>query len=768
MNAPSAKEAVDQTGASATAQKLRRWRALQFAVGAALFALADWLLWTFPFGNWWLLSLAALLGIVQWRNERTWLIVLPLLIATLDLGAWSGRFLFSEQDALFAVLVGAALMAGQYEGSGRQVVRLCFAPLWLITVAVAVGLARGVQAPLDLDANAWNGYLTSWNAIRIAKGPFWGLVLWPLLGRQLQMDRAATEKTLAIGMAVALTGLGIHVLWERGFAADLVLAKSIYGLIATWLDLSASYRVTGPFSQMQLGGEAIDGFLVLCMPFAWLLLLQARRPLVFLLAVVAVGLAGYALLMTFTRTTYAASGTALLAFGITVLSGVRSAHRLRLAAAVLYAVLGAALFIYGFRLGGTLTMAGYLIVVLAATGTGMFKGRAAANALAICFLILFVAGLALSIHGMTSSKWNVVSASTAFAVAIPSALLLAAGGLAAARALRPVMSLRAGVAAIAALAVLLPMATLAFSGTKMEQRFADVSPDFGVRRRHWNEVMALMPDDLPTTVFGMGLGRFPRTFLFGASGPTGTWQFGHEGSQPFLRLRGTGSLCYGQRMAHLEPGVYRIEIGIRNPSAHPANLAVKLQPRRLLESERWQPATEQLNFALESGASTWKHLEGVLRLSGRSSPPWYDARFPVLALSNQGNERSVVDVAYVRLIDAAGRDRLDNGNFAAGGDRWFAYDDFQHLEWHAKNFYIALFFDMGVLGLAAFGLAGLFGLISSWRQAQSPSPFGSATVASILGFLALGTTSTLLDVPQVMSLMLVVVTAALWRPTSQA
>ena len=316
---------IDQTGPRSPAPRFRPPRALQFAAGLPFIAFAGWLLWTFPIGRPWLLCLAVVLGVVQWRNGRTWLVALPVLIGTVDLGAWSGRFLFSEQDALLAVLVGVALVSGQYEGSGRQLVRRDFAPLWLVIVALAVGVIRGLQPPLELDANAWNGYLTGWNAVRIAKGPFWALALWPLLGRQLDEDRKATETALAAGMAAALVGLGILVLWERGFASDLIRAESVWGLFATWMDLSGSYRITGPFSQMHLGGEAVDGFLLLCWPFACLLLFQARRPLLFVLALLAVGLAAYGVLVTFTRTTYAATAIALLAFGMAAAAGLRRA-----------------------------------------------------------------------------------------------------------------------------------------------------------------------------------------------------------------------------------------------------------------------------------------------------------------------------------------------------------------------------------------------------------------------------------------------------------
>ena len=196
----------------------------QRGLGLCLLGLGVGLLWDYPLGRPWLTILALVLGAAQWRDPRAWLIALPVLLAVVDLGVWSGRLLLGEQDALLAILAGSAWAAGQVSGSGAHLLRHSFVPVWFLALVLLVGLVRGLFPLAALDANAWNGYLSNWNALRVAKGPLWALVFWPLLAAQLSADRTATETRLAVGCALALSAFGGLVLWERGLLIDLVTA----------------------------------------------------------------------------------------------------------------------------------------------------------------------------------------------------------------------------------------------------------------------------------------------------------------------------------------------------------------------------------------------------------------------------------------------------------------------------------------------------------------------------------------------------------------
>ncbi len=741
----------------------------QRGLGLCLLGLGVGLLWDYPLGRPWLAILALVLGAAQWRDPRAWLIALPVLLAVVDLGAWSGRLLLGEQDALLAILAGSAWAAGQASGSGAHLLRRSFVPVWFLALVLLVGLVRGLFPLAALDANAWNGYLSGWNALRVAKGPLWALVFWPLLAAQLSADRTATETRLAVGCALALSAFGGLVLWERGLLIDLVTATNLTGLAATWLDLSGTYRITGPVSQMHLGGEAVDGLLVLAWPLALWTLLRARRWPLVLLGAAALGLAAYALMVTFTRTTYLAVGVAFLTLVSALTSAVAAGHAGlsvgRLAATAGYLLVSLALFLLGYRWGGSLLLLGYLPVILGGLAAGLSVRRGASAALLGGGLaVLFAAGAALALRAMLTSRWNAVALAPALAIVLPSILVLGVGGLAVGRMLRPHLGWRAAGTLLLGLGLLLATVTLSLSGYQIQARAATAGQDLKTRLAHWQHGLSLRAAAPLTVLLGEGLGSFPLTNVTSAADHSaGIWFFPPAGRSPYLRLAGTGDLCFGQRLTGLIPGSYRVLVRARNPGRSAAGLKIKLQPRRLLEPERWQPSTRELGFPLPAGAADWQDLAGRFDLDAASLPPWYDPRTTVFVLTNQGAAGSVIDIARVRLLDPAGRDLLANGDFSAGGDRWFAFNDFRHLAWHLKNLYVALYFDLGLLGLAAFAALSVTALGRAFGQARRGHLFGAASAAALVGFLVLGLTGTLLDVPALMTLFLLLALCALWR-----
>jgi len=744
-------------------------RTCQMVAGSFLLASGFVILWGYPVARLPLILLALALLVAQWLKPATWLVALPPVLACVDLGAWSGRLLFNEQDALLAVLAGSAMVAGQYTGSGGQMRRRSFWPLWLFAFALAVGLVRGLLPLTQWDANAWSGYLTGWNALRVAKGALWALVFSPLLAVQMASDRTEAELRLGQGFVLALIGFGVFVLWERGFFADLVTAQNVWGLVASWLDLSGRFRIAGPSSQMHLGGEVVDGILLVAWPFALWMGWRAKSWSALLLALVALGLALYSVMVTFTRMTYLAFGLSLLVFLVTGLAGGRHLSTGQLVTAGGYVLLASALFLVGFRFGGSVLLLGYLLLLLGGIVAGRIpRSTFSRPALAGVLTILLAIGAALAIRAVLTSKWSEVSLGKALVIVAPSAMILLAGGFAFGKALRSAVSWRQMTVLLGCLGLLLPAAALSLSGYQMHSRIATVGQDLDARKAHWRKGLSLLGDDLGNRILGQGLGTFPRTNLMLARDHhEGIWHFVDDAQWRGLRLVGTGSLCVGQRLTALMPGRYLFLARVRNPSDQNAVLAIKLQPRRMLEAESWQPTTAGLTFQLEAGGLQWQELRGHLDLTAASSPPWHSPRLPVFVVTNDGADSSAIDVSELRLVRPDGEDVLVNGNFAMGGDRWFAYNDFNHLPWHLKNLYVALYFDLGLLGVVTFLILVLVAVWRSLAHAVRGYPFRSAVAAAMIGFLALGAAGTLLDVPPLMTMFLLLSTAGLWREQLQ-
>ncbi|MEF8727729.1 MAG: hypothetical protein V5B34_05910 [Accumulibacter sp.] len=739
------------------------------AAGSFLVASGLVVLWSYPVARLPLILLALTLLVAQWLKPTSWLLAVPPVLAFVDLGAWSGRLLFNEQDALLAVLAGSAMAAGQYSGTGDQMRRRSFWPLWLFALALAVGFVRGLLPLTQWDANAWHGYLTGWNALRVAKGALWALIFAPLLAVQMAADRAQAELRLGQGLVVALVGFGVFVLWERGFFADVVTARNVWGLVASWLDLSGRFRIAGPSSQMHLGGEAVDGILILTWPFALWMGWRAKAWPALVLALFALALALYAVMVTFTRMTYVAFGLSLLVFLVSGLAGGRNLAKGQLVTAGGYVLLASALFIVGFRFGGSVLLLGYLLLLIGGIVAGRIpRSTVSLPVLAGVLTILLAIGAALAMRGVLTSKWSDVSLGKALVVVAPSGMILLAGGFAFGRTLRSAVSWRQMTVLLGCLALLLPAGALSLSGYQMQSRIETVGQDLESRKAHWQKGLSLLGDDLGNRILGQGLGTFPRTNLMLARDHReGIWYFVDNAEWRGLRLVGTGSLCVGQRLGALTLGRYSVFARVRNPSDKNAALAIKLQPRRMLEAENWQPSTVALTFRLAAGSLQWQEVHGHLDLTASSSPPWHSPRRPVFVVTNYGADASAIDISELRLVGPDGEDVLVNGNFATGGDRWFAYNDFSHLPWHLKNLYVALYFDLGLLGVVTFLILVLVAVWRSLAHAVRGYPFRSAAAAAIIGFLALGAAGTLLDVPPLMTIFLLLATAGLWRERVQ-
>ena len=736
---------------------------LQALLGCALLALGVLLLWDFPVWRLPLMVLASVLAAAQWRDPRAWLLAVPMLFGVIDLGVWSGRLLAGEQDALLAVLAGTALVAGHYGGAGGQLVRRSFAPLWVLAAVLVIALVRGLT-PLTLpDANAWSGYLTGWNALREVKGPLWALVFWPLLAVQLRADRAATEARLALGFAWSLVGFGLYVLWERGLVDDLLNARNLSGLFATWLDLANVYRITGPFSQMHLGGEAIDGYLMLAWPFALWVILRAQARWQVVLGVLALMLAAYAVVLTFTRTTYLAAGVSAIIFAALWFRGEARLPLGRMAGLMAYVILCTVLLLWGFPHGGVLLILGYLAVIGGTLAAGWFASGAPGSVAAGLGLAGVSVGTLLALRGILTSKWGALGLGPALALVVPSVLVMGVAGYPLGRALRAVLRPRDAAAVVLGLAVLLPALTLGLKGAHMSERMTSARSDWAVRVGHWERALSLLADDWPTRLLGAGLGTFPSTHrMLQPDYSGGVWLFDHSGPDAYLRLLGSGSLFVGQRLLGIPPGRYHLRLRMRSAGAEPARLLVSLQPRHLLELQNFQPQTQDWRFAAESGRD-WQEVSREIDLDTAAAPPWSDARYTVFALSSAAGRQAAIDVTDLSLRDQAGDEWLANGDFVQGGDHWFAYNDFEHLDWHLKNFYVALYFELGALGLLAFALLALTALVRARGEARRGRLFSAAVAAALVGFLVLGMTGTLLDVPALMTLSLLLMTAALWR-----
>lgn len=258
-------------------------------LGATLLATAAWSSLVFP------LPLSVLAGLAVYaavlvRYPTAYLLALPVALGAIDLAPWSGRLFWDEFDFVVLTTLGVRLLMRLPQRQRRlPLPRIALA---LLAIAVGGSLIVGLLPLQALDAHAFAGYLSPFNAARIAKGYLWGLALLWLMSRDAEGGFDIGGK-FAVGCGLALAAIALWVAVER---------VAFTGLWAFDVD----FRVAGPVAAMHVGGAYLDSLLVALLPFTFVLASRAGSLPVRIgwLAVAALGV--YAIVVTFSRATLAA------------------------------------------------------------------------------------------------------------------------------------------------------------------------------------------------------------------------------------------------------------------------------------------------------------------------------------------------------------------------------------------------------------------------------------------------------------------------------
>ena len=726
------------------------------------------------------------------RFDHAWLLLLPALLPIVDLAPWTGWLTFEEFDILvLGAAAGAWLRHGWAPGisAPARPSKLLLLLVALCLLFLAVSFARGIADAGGFVFGWFQGYDGPMNSLRLAKSFLLAALFVPLLGRANSRldDRGITY--FGWGMALGLATVSLVALWER---------MAFPGL----LNFSADYRTTALFWEMHVGGAALDGFLVLTLPFAVLLMLRGHRLSRLVPAGLILGLGIYASLTTFSRGVYLAAALALAAMALLLINrgtqtagGVSRARTALISLASTLTIAGLAFLV--FRHGGYRAMLAVLgsltLFILMMEDARAATARLWATALALAvplgllagalawllpkgaywaYSILFVLALtgwlyrmrsgsdvgrslalasALTLPiaaGLVANHWGGTPALIDASVSLVAIYLLAAWGMRAKRMIWPSGWRPQGVALAGAMSIA-AMVAIFSGGAYMGDRFSTSERDLTGRLQHWSAGLDLLqtPGDW---LFGQGLGRFPESFFFGAPGNEfpGSYQLIQENTNPFLSLSGPRYqigygevLRIGQRIEPGPAGRYRLDFDVRTQGR--VKLGFGICSKHLLYAE----SCGGREIVASSIDPVWQHqsLEfNAPKLGGA----WYAPQIVIfsLAIDTLGAR---ADIDNLILIDPGGRPVLANGNFSDDMARWFFTSDHHHMPWHMKNMFLHVLFEQGILGLAALGVLIAVGLIRSLSGRRAHHPLAPAMVAGIIGFLVVGLFDSLLDVPRV-------------------
>ncbi|OAI09994.1 hypothetical protein A1359_17450 [Methylomonas lenta] len=222
------------------------------------------------------------------RKPLIGLFVLPALLPIMDFAPWTGRFFFDEFDlmVLSTLMVMMLLPSGKSGGFPNfRISDMFYIGLFLLLLGVS--LVIGLMPLPEIDANSFSNYYSNYNALRIVKGFFWGLLLSPYLIHFLR-ERSG-QSYFSAGLISGLAAVAIFSIFERWVFPGL-------------FDFSTDYRINALFASMHNGGGHIESYLALSMPFVATLFLAEKHLMAARVGgVLLFVLSLYALLMTFSR-----------------------------------------------------------------------------------------------------------------------------------------------------------------------------------------------------------------------------------------------------------------------------------------------------------------------------------------------------------------------------------------------------------------------------------------------------------------------------------
>jgi hypothetical protein len=218
---------------------------------------ALWMVSGYPLGIWWGLAIFIAPAVLFYLTNDLWIAAVPIALAAGDLYPWTGRLLVTESDWILLAVLAALFWRSDVHSPLFSKRKICWI-LWLpLAVSAALSFQRGWHSlPASLLVDEFSIYTNHWNALRVAKGFAWGFILAQLLFAALE-QRVARFTNYTRGMQASALVVAAIVVLERAMSVSL-------------LDREQLYRASGPFVSMHTGGQHIDAFWAMALPFVFL------------------------------------------------------------------------------------------------------------------------------------------------------------------------------------------------------------------------------------------------------------------------------------------------------------------------------------------------------------------------------------------------------------------------------------------------------------------------------------------------------------------
>lgn len=696
-----------------------------------------------------------------------------------DLAPWTGHIHATESDLLM-LSATAGVFARQFMGDRLTAggSRLAHSPIayalgLLLAVSYAVSSSLVLQPLPDLDATLLLGYDTAANSLRLSKALPLAALYCTAVFREARIQGEGASGAALAGLLAGLLAASLAAVMERAAFPGLS-------------NFSADYRTTAPFWEMHVGGAALDGWLILTLPVMIWMLLKESRPRRAALLLIAAAIVAYAIFTTFTRVTYLGATIAFIAMlwqpngatapprgcafqtiallfltaatvltftdggyrGLIALAGlatciVLSGSALRKAHALQWSVgtgIGATFGLIGAAISGDLPKGPY-IAFAACACTSMFFALRRRPASEQILMLTALAVLSINV----SRKWN---PEHAWLGALAGTAVLC--GLALVHSLGKRGLWEQDTRSLVRVCIGIGVATgaaVASGSYYLGERVSTLGDDLDGRLKHFEHSIGLAVSDTDRLI-GLGVGRYPYAYFWNV--PRGQYpgkpMLLYEEDVPYLRISGPRHVQgFGElfRMTQKAPRTAQgpLQVVLEARSDKPVSVSIELCRKWLIYEDGCT-----IGGIKVSGDGRWARYEGSVPAKAMHAGPWYAPRLSSLSVVGVG--AATLDIRDISVSDALLGELIGNGRFTHGVDNWFFTSDRHHLPWHAKNLWVHLWVEQGILGLLAWTSLFLAVFARAMLRRHAKSPEIRIAAAAMAGFATLGLFDSLIDTPR--------------------
>lgn len=682
-----------------------------------------------------------LFGLVKYPH--IWLIALPACLPAFDFGTWTGNILYNEFDAFALTTIGFLFYKKNITNRHKYRYEFYFLTLLLFTLGnIAIGLNTGI---IETDVMASDIHQHALNSLRVGKGFLFAWFIWYFMREALNNHSQQTQKWIAIGLLSSLSVFSLLVFWERHILSSF-LSFDLYGITGAILDFTNGYRITGFFSGMHVGGTAVDGYLIACLPSIFFINYTHNHSKSSWLCLMILILGIYCVIVTFTRMTIASFGISLLTSVILIAykkSNPKN-HQINLIKPFLIIVVVILLLTQTKSNCGYQALVVQAMIILASIFTLYHKNKINNITITLLLGLLLTTGIFGTIDSAVDSKWvsttiKETSRLYAFIFTLLSLSIGAITGNYMAKAKIPLHAIKLPF-------IIIGTATFVMVGiqsSQMSERFSQVSDDFKTRWDHWQDITELRTPDSPIkSMFGEGSGTMAKRYYMNHFDkrdlPTFSWN--EDEDRTYLTL-GAGNYKFFQKMIlHSQTG-YTLSAYLKAQSLKDS-LTIQFCRRHILVPlDAWQGDCPSVTFRPKT--TEWEFFDWHFD-SKTLGTITHQLNWPVaIEIINTGNNPINID-----FIELSRNNTIQNNSFDDQLKSWFWAVDADHLPWHTKQLLLHIWLEQGWLGLILFfSLIGL-GFHRQFDLMKRGKEIPIAFIPTLTGILCLGLTDTFIDEPQ--------------------